>query len=601
MRQLLYLLAVAVFLAASTLVMMYNIKPGGAVTSSVSLQEVLINNGPSPVNISGVTVPPYSAVVLERPAQNAYPPFLAVDIDVSYVNGVYRDGVLWADNTTVVQLLVKLRPLLPVSVPVVVSVATDGKVAPLYDVAPTSVTQVSGSTVYYWTLLVSNYTEFKLGLRIREFGSFGAVRLPTASITATLDLNGTLSAFDRQRRELNSAVAQLQNFSSVVSLFTETAYGQLQNLTRLIQLLNLTGLALGQGASALNTSTYALEALRRQVAALGDAAAGVSQVLNRSLLLVDYQYLALITAANLLETQSAALASYDAAAGQAIQGLAETRRQLLGIRTNLFVIRQSIDSAIGELESAKRALSQLNLTQAERPLDAAILQLRSLRQSVDSLLGIVDSLIAIVDSSVNTLEATRKSLGELAPLLNSTAASTRGNATALKQGMPQTLLNASKNLDEVAANLYKTADEVAKYTAPLYNASATLRRVGDDLVHYARGLRDYQVEQLAALPRLGLVESALYNYTAELRRQIYELSTRRAVVEKYFTIVNATRVEVRYFIELPPAMRNTTIPLPVAITTPQRKDTTSFQMPLVIAIAALAITILIVMKKEKVR
>jgi len=599
MRQLLYLLAVAVFLAASTLVMTYNVKPGGAVMSSASLQEVLINNGPSPVNMSGVTVPPYSAVVLERPVQNVYPPFLAVDVDVGYVNGVYRDGVIWADNTTVVRLMVKLRPLLPVSVPVVVSVATDGKVALLYDVAPTSVTQVSGSTVYYWTLLVSNYTEFKLGLRIREFGSFGAVRLPTVSITATLDLNSTLSAIDRQTRELNSAAVQLQNFSRVVSLFTETAYGQLQNLTRLVQLLNLTGLALGQGASALNTSTYALEALRRQVAALGDAAAGVSQVLNRSLLLVDYQYLALITAANLLETQSAALTSYDAVAGQTIQGLAETRRQLLGIRSSLLAIRQSIDSAIGELESAKRALFQLNLTQAERPLDAAISQLRSLRQSVDSLLGIIDSLIAIVDSSVNTLEATRRSLGELAPLLNSTAASTRGNVTALKQGMPQAILNASKNLDEVAANLYKTADEVSKYAAPLYNASATLKRVGDDLVHYARGLRDYQVEQLAALPKLGLVESALYNYTAELRRQIYELSTRRSVVEEYLAIVNVTRVEVRYFIELPPAMRNTTIPLPAVTTTQQKRDTTSFQMPLIILAVALAFTVLLVIRRER--
>jgi len=599
MRQLLYLLAVAISLAASTLVMTYNIKPGGAVTSSVSLQEVLINNGPSPVNVSGVTVPPYSAVVLERPVQNVYPPFLAVDIDVSYVNGVYRDGVLWADNTTVVRLLVKLRPLLPVSVPVVVSVAADGKVALLYDVAPTSVTQVSGSTVYYWTFLVNNYTEFKLGLRIREFGSFGAVRLPTVSITATLDLNGTLSAIDRQTRELNGAVVQLQNFSRVVSLFTETAYGQLRNLTSLIQLLNLTGLALGQGASALNTSTYALEALRRQVAALGDAAAGVSQVLNRSLLLVDYQYLALITAANLLETQSAALTSYDVAAGQTIQGLTETRRQLLGIRSNLLAIRQSIDSAIGELEDAKRALLQLNLTQAERLLDKAILYLRSLKRSVDSLLGIVDSLIAIVDSSVNTLEATRKSLGELAPLLNSTAASTRGNATALKQGMPQVILNASKNLDEVAANLYKTADEVSKYVAPLYNASATLKRVGDDLVHYARGLREYQVEQLAALPKLGLVESALYNYTAELRKQIYELSTRRAVIEKYLAAVNVTRVEVRYFIELPPAMRNTTILLPAVTTTPQRRDTMSFQMPLIMVAVALVITVLLVIRRER--
>ncbi len=151
----------------------------------------------------------------------------------------------------------------------------------------------------------------------------------------------------------------------------------------------------------------------------------------------------------------------------------------------------------------------------------------------------------------------------------------------------------------MAANLYKTADEVSKYAAPLYNASATLRKIGDDLVHYARGLRDYQVEQLAALPRLGLVESALYNYTAELRRQLYELSTRRAAVEKYLAIVNATRVEVRYFIELPPAMRNATIPLPAVAATSQKRDTTSFQMPLAIVAVALAITVLLVIRRER--
>jgi len=91
----------------------------------------------------------------------------------------------------------------------------------------------------------------------------------------------------------------------------------------------------------------------------------------------------------------------------------------------------------------------------------------------------------------------------------------------------------------------------------------------------------------------------LYNYTAELRRQIYELSTRSAAVEKYLAVVNATRVEVRYFIELPPAMRNTTIPLPAVAAASQKRDTTSFQMPLIIVAVALAITMLLVIRRER--
>jgi hypothetical protein len=592
-RSLLLLLLAAELLLASTVVVTYVVKPDGKTVMNVKLRDVLINNSPQPLNISGVVLPPYSAAVVEREASGVYPPFLAVDVNLHYINGTLKEGVLKADKDTVVELRLGIRVLLPISALVVVSVPVDDKIAVLYETPPTSITQISGTTVYYWTLFVTNYTDFRVKFRVRQFGSFGAVRMPSVTVTTALRLNDTLTALVKRAEELNAAYAQLRNFTEAVSLFADTVYGQLQNLTQLIQILNLTGTALRQGAAALNTSTYALEALRMQILALGDAAKGVAAALNQSLLLVDYQYTALITAANLLEVQSAALYSYKAAAAETLKSLHNTQTQLYTIRRNLLNARETLDEAIRNVEDAKRRLSALNvsgLPQARQAvetavaaLDSAAAQLYALRGVVDSLISTVDASIAIIGSAANTLETTSRSLGELASLLNNTANSTRRNATELRGAMPQILLNATKKLQEVAHNLYKTGANVVKFVAPLHNASVTLANVGAQLQKYAEELDKFRIEQLRALPRLGYMQSVVQNYTYAVEIQRREVEIQIETLRRYYATVNATEIELRWQIELPVAVRNVTLSLP-----PTRYETTSqgnyVQLPTLAAI-----------------
>jgi len=591
MRPLLLLLLAAGVLLASTVVVTYTVKPDGKVMVDAKLRDVLINGGPTPINISGVLLPPYSATVLELETDNVYPPFLALDVEVSYINGTLSEGVLQASEDTVADLRLRLRVLLPVSVPVMVSIPVDDKVAVLYETAPTTITQISGTTVYYWSLFVENQTEFRVRFRIRQFGSFGAVRMPTVSVVATLRINDTLTALEERIRGLDAAYAQLRNFTEAVVMFTDMVYNQLQNLTQLTRVLNLTGVALEQGAVALNTSTYALEALRMQILALGGAASGIAETLNQSILLVDYQYTALITAANLLEMQSSALSSYKTAAEEAVKSLRDTQEQLYTIRRSLLNARQSLDDAIKDLEEAKRRLSALNISapEAQRAvetaltlLDSAASRLYALRGAVDSLVSTVDALIAITDSAAKTLETTSKSLGELAPLLNSTAVSTRGNATVLREEMPQIIRNATENLQEVAENLYKTGDEVTKFIAPLHNASTTLADLGRRLRQYATELHRFRIEQLKALPKLGVLQSAVQNYTYLLNTQKREVETQIDALRRYYTAVNASGIELQWVIELPVATKSVTLNLtPVQLEKPQRGDA---YMPALVAL-----------------
>jgi ABC-type transporter Mla subunit MlaD len=610
MRSLLLLLLAAELLLASTVVVTYVVKPDGKTVTSVKLRDVLINSGPAPLNISGVLLPPYSAAVLEQAVGNVYPPFLALDVGLRYINGTLSGGVLKADEDVVVELRLGLRALLPVSVPVIVSIPADDKLAILYETAPTTITQISGTTVYYWSLFVDNQAELRVRFRIRQFGSFGAVKMPTVSVVATLRINDTLAALEERARGLDAAYAQVSNFTEAVAVFTDAAYGQLRNLTQLIQILNLTGVALEQGAVALNTSTYALEALRMQIRALGDAASGVAETLNQSIVLVDYQYTALITAANLLEVQSSALSSYKTAADETLKSLRDTKEQLYVIRRNLLEARRSLDGAIRDVEEAKRRLSSLNVTVPEARqavetsaalLDSAASRLYALRGAVDSLLSTVEALIAITDSAARTLETTSRSLGELAPLLNRTAASTRSNATVLRSDMPQIIRNATKNLQGVAQNLYKTGDEVTRFTIPLHNASATLADVGRRLKQNAAELDRFRIEQTKALPRLGAVLSAAQNYTYLINAQKREIEAQIEALRRYYAAVNASEMELQWFIELPVAVRNVTLSLtPVQLERSQRSNLVNIPtlLTLIVAITGAASAVMFALRRK---
>lgn len=613
MKALVYALVLAYLLAASTLVVTYTVKPGGAISAEAAVREVVINNGSAPLNFSGVVVPPYSAVVVERPVGNLYPPFLRIDIDVRYVNGTLSEGALVGNRGTAIDLTLRMHSLLPAAVPVMVSIPVDDKVALLYGEPPSSISQVSGTTVYYWSLLVENYTEFRIRLRVRQFSSFGAVRMPTVSVVTVLDIDKTVESLEARRRSLEGALAQLRNFTRAVSTFTDVVYGQIQNLTRLVQILNATGAAMEQGAVAVNVSTYAVEALRRQILALSDAARGVATTLNQSLLLVDYQYTALITAANLLEAQSAALSFYNAAAGEAEKSLVNTRSQLYTVRSNLVTARQQLDTLIKNVEEAKRRLNALNVTTREAKqavnftislLDATETQLVAVRAAVDSYISTVDTLISTIDSTIAMLDAIRRSLGELAPLLNNTASSTRANATVLKRDMPQILLNASKNLLAVADNLYKTADEVYRLVAPLHNASRLLRDLGRQLVESAYALESYRKEQLRALPKLGYVESTVYNLTEAVERERKVIEIQTAALKRYYNVVNVSRVELQYYIQLPIVVENITFTLPSMGHQASQKPMAELQHSAFVLIAVVmvaAVMSLALRRREKLR
>jgi hypothetical protein len=92
MRSLLLLLLAAELLLASTVVVTYVVKPDGKTVTNVKLRDVLINNSPQPLNVSGVVLPPYSAAVVEQRSQRRLPAFLAVDVNLHYINGTLSGG-----------------------------------------------------------------------------------------------------------------------------------------------------------------------------------------------------------------------------------------------------------------------------------------------------------------------------------------------------------------------------------------------------------------------------------------------------------------------------------------------------------------------------
>ncbi|MEM5827044.1 MAG: hypothetical protein QXT46_03470, partial [Pyrobaculum sp.] len=192
-----------------------------------------------------------------------------------------------------------------------------------------------------------------------------------------------------------------------------------------------------------------------------------------------------------------------------------------------------------------------------------------LKNSVDALISTLDAAISALEATSSTLRSTQKSLGEIAPLLNSTAASTRQNATVLKNEMPIILANASSNLYQLARQLYIVGEDVLKLLTPLANASNILKNVGITLLRSADDLEAFRRQQIEALPKVGGLQSIVLNFSDTLRREIENLKLQREVVKKYNSVVNVSRVEVQYYVELPVAMKNTTIPTPRYV---ERKD-----------------------------
>lgn len=588
---LLFILLVQLAAAATTVVLTYTVKPWGDVTLVTKTRELVINDGPEAVVVSGVLIPPYSASVIEREVRNVYPPFLKIDVSVEYINATLDREVLRADETSLVRVVYRFSPLLNVAVPVVISVPINDEVAVIFEKVPTSMSQISGMSVYYWTLLVDRETTFELKFKVKRFGSFGATRLPTIAATAALDLNHTLRGIKSQMRSLSEASLYVANLSSAVGQFADLINWQLQNLTQLVQIFRLTGLAMLQGADGVNMSAYALEAFRRQILALGNAAETVANTINQTLLLVDYQYTALITAANLLEVQSSALTAYKKAARDAEAGITQNRESLLQVRRSLVEIRDQIQRSIYKLERAKKDAESLpgNVSSVVvSALSGAITQLQELRSAVDSLLASVDAAVSALDASIYTLQETQRSLGELAPLLNSTAASTRSNATVLRRETPNALVEASRNLAQLARQLYFVAEDVLKFTTPLAEASRILRDVGSRLIQSADELETFRRRQLETLPRVGVLQSVVLNFSKSIQNEMDTLRLQLETLNRYYRTVNFSRVEIQHYLELPVAVKDVTIKLPSYETKGDRKTGGEIPPAYVAALLALA-------------
>jgi hypothetical protein len=167
--------------------------------------------------------------------------------------------------------------------------------------------------------------------------------------------------------------------------------------------------------------------------------------------------------------------------------------------------------------------------------------------------------------------------------------------------MPQIIRNATKNLQEVAQNLYKTGDEVTSFTIPLHNASATLADVGRRLKQNAAELDRFRIEQTKALPRLGAVLSATQNYTYLINAQKREIEAQIEALRRYYAAVNASEMELQWFIELPVAVKNVTLNLtPIQLERSQQSNLTNIPtlLTLVVAITGAASAVMFALRRK---
>ncbi|MBP1448900.1 MAG: hypothetical protein JZD41_02620, partial [Thermoproteus sp.] len=108
--------------------------------------------------------------------------------------------------------------------------------------------------------------------------------------------------------------------------------------------MNLSSIAFAEGAKGLNSSRYAILALNSQLSALSASLIGVAEALNRSTLLVQYEYAYLVTLASALESQSAAINAYEKSLGTAVSALKANEENLQVIYSNLQSLKQSLYS-----------------------------------------------------------------------------------------------------------------------------------------------------------------------------------------------------------------------------------------------------------------
>jgi hypothetical protein len=142
---------------------------------------------------------------------------------------------------------------------------------------------------------------------------------------------------------------------------------------------------------------------------------------------------------------------------------------------------------------------------------------------------------------------------------------------------------------------------VTKFTIPLHNASVALADVGRRLKQNAAELDRFRIEQTKALPRLGAVLSVAQNYTYLINAQKREIEAQIEALRRYYAAVNASEMELQWFIELPVAVKNVTLSLtPIQLERSQRSNLANIPtlLTLIVAITGAASAVMFALRRK---
>ncbi|MFB6490418.1 MAG: hypothetical protein TU35_004070 [Thermoproteus sp. AZ2] len=465
---------------------------------------------------------------------------------------------------------------MPFNVPVTILVPQSPHVDVFANKLPTSVEALGGTTVYQWSLFVANNATLTVTYRIKSFGSFGAVTLPNIEAIADVDLGGYISQANETINTLNNTYIYLENLTYGINIFINSLNNFTNNLNNLKTILNISSTAFREGAVGLNSSQYVIYALNSQLSALSSSLIGVAQTLNRSLLLVQYEYGYLVTLANTLQTQADAIAAYEKSLNTTTSALSADIQDLETVYNNLQIIKNNLYSIQNQLYNIKNKINNiktnntyiLNATNAlGQELDDAIAATSSAISMVDSAQSSVGALINILANTRSALISIGGQLYQVGALLNQTASSTRTNASAFLNQTPAVILNASRSLAEIANNLTKLNAQLAGYISAIEKGADLLNSEAQSLASTIPEidalLSSIRQEQAA----LGLANSIFSNYLYNITNTINNYKLYESIVKNYENIYNSTNIRYTFVLEMPTAVNQGELNINVTLTT----------------------------------
>lgn len=599
------LLAVAAVAAAPTLIIT-TISSLNNIQTNYQYMYIIINNSSNYLNVSrlGVVVSPYSAKIVYAAANASYPPPISIFYTIIYVNATLSNNLLISTNYSLIKIKLTIKNYMPFGVPATVIVQKVPGVDIIASAPPTSIESLGSSTIYQWSYFIQNNKSLTIIYKIKDFGSFGAVNLPSVEVISDADIGDYISQASSTISTLNKTYIYLNNLTYGINIFTNILNNFTNNLNNLEQILNLSSAAFAEGAKGLNSSRYAILALNSQLSALSASLIGVAETLNRSTLLVQYEYAYLVTLANALESQSAAINAYEKSLGTTVSALKADEENLQVIYSNLQSLKQSLYSVQQELIILKQKINNiktnntyiLNATEAlSRGIDSALSAVSSAAAAVDAAQSSIGALINILSNTRAALETIGGQLSQVGSLLNSTAYSTRANASAFLAEAPKAIANASISLVKIANNLTKLNGQISAYVSAVERGAGYLADASSRLSSTIPQIEALKSSIRGELLALGLANSILSNYLYNITNTINSYKYYISIAETYEKIYNTTNVKYIFILKLPTAVNKNIINFNITLskTEGERSPFTPYMpylyiIPLALGIAALA-------------